>query len=297
MERLGFGYEALQEAQARPRLLRDFRLRAGRPAQGQSSLRPDRAGARRRDERHRRCGERAAAGRLPDRRHDRRAHRGVCHRGGAGAARTDRGGGMHRRVDARGDARHHGLAGLELADRRTSPAAARQREHDGGAVRPVRDRRRPAQHRRQPAAAVRDPGAADRPARTRRPIRVSPSARTASATGFALKAEIETALAAKSAQDWAELFNAQGVPAGEVLEIPEVLAHPQVAGRGLVSAFRTRRGWNGRSRWCAPASGSRAGTPRRRRRRRQLGADTAEVLASLGYTAEEIAALRKGRAI
>ena len=53
----------------------------------------------------------------------------------------------------------------------------------------------------------------------------------------ALKAEIETALRGKPAAEWAALFNAHGVPAGEVLDIPQVLAHPQVTGRGLVTTF------------------------------------------------------------
>ena len=146
----------LAASAAGPRLLRHLGLRAGRAAQGQSGLRPDRAGPVGRHERDRRCRERAAAGRLSGRRHHRGPDGGVRDRGRAGAARAHRGGRVHRRVDAGGDARHHGLAGLQLADRRGSSAAARQRKHDGGAVRAVRHRRRPAQHRRQPAAAVRD---------------------------------------------------------------------------------------------------------------------------------------------
>jgi CoA:oxalate CoA-transferase len=59
---------------------------------------------------------------------------------------------------------------------------------------------------------------------------------------FALKAEIEAALAAKPAAEWAARFNANGVPAGEVLGIPEMLAHPQVTGRGLVKTFATAPG-------------------------------------------------------
>jgi crotonobetainyl-CoA:carnitine CoA-transferase CaiB-like acyl-CoA transferase len=114
---------------------------------------------------------------------------------------------------------------------------------------------------------------------------------------FALKAEIESALASKSAREWSALFNAQGVPAGEVLGIPEVLEHPQVIARELVKRFEgapgvakpvavVRSGFRLKSGDPAPATPPPA-----------LGADTDHVLVSLGLTAEEIAALRKGKAV
>ena len=114
---------------------------------------------------------------------------------------------------------------------------------------------------------------------------------------FVLKAEIESALVARSAAEWSMLFNAHGVPAGEVLDIPAVLAHPQIISRELVKTFYAapgvakpvavvRSGFRLKSGDPAPA------TPPPR-----LSADTDDVLAALGYGAEEIAALRQEQAI
>jgi CoA:oxalate CoA-transferase len=114
---------------------------------------------------------------------------------------------------------------------------------------------------------------------------------------LALKAEIETALARKSAAEWSALLNAQGVPAGEVLDIPDVLAHPQVASRGLVKAFDASPGVARPVSVVRSGFRLKSGDPAPAMPPPALGADTDAILASLGYRADEIEALRRQQAI
>lgn len=112
-----------------------------------------------------------------------------------------------------------------------------------------------------------------------------------------LKALLEDALAAADADAWWRRLTAEGVPAGPVYTVPQALAHPQVALRGMIGRFaevpgvgrdvqlvRTGIKIDG----VAPAVD--APPPR-------LGEHTDTLLKELGYAREEIAALRRDGAV
>jgi formyl-CoA transferase len=60
---------------------------------------------------------------------------------------------------------------------------------------------------------------------------------TRKANRHALRAELETVLTGQPAAHWVDTLNANGIPAGPVLSVPEILSHPQVADRGLIARF------------------------------------------------------------
>jgi CoA:oxalate CoA-transferase len=111
-----------------------------------------------------------------------------------------------------------------------------------------------------------------------------------------LKADLESALADKSAREWSALLNKHGVPAGEVLSIPEVLEHPQLAERGLIKHFQAA----GIDRDIAVVrAGFRlaSGDPQPAAAPQLLGADTEKILEELGYDSASIAKLKKDGAV
>lgn len=107
----------------------------------------------------------------------------------------------------------------------------------------------------------------------------------------ALNDEISSALIRRPATEWASLLNRHGVPAGEVLTVPEALAHPQVEAREMCRHFSDVAG---RPEVTVLRAGFRmsGGDPGPASPPPELGQDTERVLAELGYDEAEQARLR-----
>ncbi|MGL5117418.1 MAG: CaiB/BaiF CoA transferase family protein, partial [Beijerinckiaceae bacterium] len=114
---------------------------------------------------------------------------------------------------------------------------------------------------------------------------------------FALKAEIEAALVSADAVHWSRVMNAAGVPAGEVLSVPAVLAHPQVQGRGMVRRFPDVPGVGRPVEVVRCGFRLASGDPGPASPPPSLGADTDTILAELGLSAAEIEAVRNEGAL
>ena len=106
----------------------------------------------------------------------------------------------------------------------------------------------------------------------------------------ALTMLLEEALSTKPAVEWEALLNANGIPAGRVLSVPEALRAPQVAHRQLIKTF----GADGERRVSVTRAGFKVGgaDPDVSCAPPRLGQDTTAVLTDLGYSPEEIERLR-----
>ncbi|MFE4539483.1 CaiB/BaiF CoA transferase family protein [Streptomyces scopuliridis] len=113
----------------------------------------------------------------------------------------------------------------------------------------------------------------------------------------ALRAEVESALAARPAAEWEEILSDAGVPAARVLSLPDALGLEHLAARGFVHTLPFPDGRErplkvlGSPLRVDDESAAPAGPPP------LLGEHTDAALAELGYTPAQIAALRERGAV
>jgi crotonobetainyl-CoA:carnitine CoA-transferase CaiB-like acyl-CoA transferase len=110
-----------------------------------------------------------------------------------------------------------------------------------------------------------------------------------------MNAEIDRVLVKKSSAEWIEALNAAGVPSGPILNIKEVFENEQVKHLGLAQPVRHRT--QGEMKVQAPPATLSRTPGAIRRAAPEHGEHTDEILKELGYSAEDIAALRKDAAV
>ena len=107
-----------------------------------------------------------------------------------------------------------------------------------------------------------------------------------------LRAELETVLTTRPAEEWANALNKIGVPAGPVLSVPQALAHPQVAERGMIAQFPAPDGVGRDISLLRTGFSIDGERPKVDRPPPVLGADTDRILGELGFSAIQITELR-----
>ena len=110
----------------------------------------------------------------------------------------------------------------------------------------------------------------------------------------ALRAIIEEKLATKSPREWEKILEAAGAPCASIWKVEETIDHPQIVARGAIQELDTPYG---RLRFAGSGFRLEHGGGRLDHMAPALGAHTDEVLRSLGYDADAIAALRASEVV
>jgi crotonobetainyl-CoA:carnitine CoA-transferase CaiB-like acyl-CoA transferase len=114
---------------------------------------------------------------------------------------------------------------------------------------------------------------------------------------FELKAAIEEAMSRRTTEEWWPALNQAGVPAGPVYTVPQALAHPQVADRGMIGTFANAPGVGRDIRIVRTGFKMDGQVPSVETPPPTLGQHSREILAELGYGDAEIEALTAGQAV
>jgi len=110
-----------------------------------------------------------------------------------------------------------------------------------------------------------------------------------------LNAELDRVLASKTSADWVELLNAKGVPSGPILNVQQVYENEQIV--HLNMAVPVKHPALGELRLQAPPSTLSRTPASVRTAAPDVGEHTDEILGELGFSADDVARLRRDKIV